>query len=63
MDALGHPPPQSEADELVPAGLQEVLDVFLPAQTHPADVNGSVWDVLVSLLEDKPKGGGGQLHH
>lgn len=25
---------QSEADELVPAGLQEVLDVFLPAKTQ-----------------------------
>lgn len=32
--SFGHPPPQSEADELVPAGLEEVLDVFFPAQTH-----------------------------
>lgn len=31
---LGYPLPQSEADELVPAGLEEVLDVFFPAQTH-----------------------------
>lgn len=25
---------QSKTDELVSAGLQEVLDVFLPAETH-----------------------------
>lgn len=31
---FGYPLPQSEADELVPAGLEEVLDVFFPAQTH-----------------------------
>lgn len=35
--SFGHPPPQSEADELVPAGLQEVLDVFFPDFRGPGE--------------------------
>ena len=31
---MKYPLSQSETDELVPTGLQEVLDVFLPAQTQ-----------------------------